>query len=240
LKRFILLTSGRAGSTSLMDALARFDDIVVPSKQIDCVDNEIFHPQRIRQYAYTYQQLSGIPVRDELSLMEAFYQSNQDAGFAGFKSMPNRHRSLMEVATSGKTKIITLTREDVASTVASFIMAIDADTWRRQGGAQPNRFRFTALYHERAFSHLAYIKQSIDFLHSLPNAIHVSFEDLCRPDFSHKGLDEYFRRRIALDNPMPPTSGAEYVDNWDEFVTFIEHKGAELDAKNVSGGRSET
>ncbi len=62
MKRFIILTSGRAGSTSLIDVLARFDDIAVPSKQIDCIDNEIFHPKFIKKYAEEYQKLSGVPV----------------------------------------------------------------------------------------------------------------------------------------------------------------------------------
>ena len=228
MKRFILLTSGRAGSTSFIDALARFDDIAIPSKQIDCVDNEIFHPHYIKKYASQYQNLAGIPVRDELSLIEAFYQSNSSAAYCGFKSMPNRHRSLNDLAVTGSIKMITLSREDIASTVASFIIAIDRNTWRRKGGKQKFRFVFGPEYKERAFSHLAYIIQSQRIFHSLPNSIHLKFEDLCKSDFVDDELNDFFQRLIKLDSPRPPVSGENYVDNWDEFTEFIDQKLGEI------------
>ena len=233
MKRFIILTSGRAGSTSLIDVLARFDDIAVPSKQIDCIDNEIFHPKFIKKYAEEYQKLSGVPVTDELSLVEAFFQSNADAAFAGFKSMPNRHQCLPQIANDGKTKIITIVREDIASTVASFIIAIDKNTWRRKGGKQKHRFTFGPKYKERAFSHLAYIVQSQRLFDSMPNCIHIKFEDLCKKDFCNEELNDFFHRPVKLEKPRPPVSGAGYVNNWVEFAAFIEQKLTEINSGAV-------
>ena len=36
------------------------------------------------------------------------------------------------------------------------------------------------------------------------------------------GRDSFFGRRIRLDDPQPPTSGASYVANWEEFRAFID------------------
>lgn len=233
MKSFIILTSGRAGSTSLIDALAHFDDIAVPSKQIDCIDNEIFHPKFIKKYAQEYQTLSGITVTDELSLIEAFYKSNNSAAYCGFKSMPNRHQCLPQIASEGKIKIITIVREDIASTVASFIVAIDKNTWRRKGGKQKNRFTFGAKYKERVFSHLAYIVQSQRLFDSMQNCIHIKFEDLCKNDFCNEELNNFFQRPIKLDNPRPPVAGSGYVSNWAEFTAFIEQSMEKIDKELV-------
>ena len=222
MKRFIILTSGRAGSTSLIDALARHDDIAVPSKQIDCIDNEIFHPRFVKSYAEQYQELSGMEVNDELSLVEAFFKSNENAAYAGFKSMPNRHQCLPQIANDGKTKIITIVRQDIASTIASFIIAIDKNTWRRKGGKQKYRFTFGPKYEERALSHLAYIVQSQRLFDSMPNCIHIWFEDLCSPDFCNDELNDFFQRPVKLEKPRPPVPGSGYVNNWVEFSSFIE------------------
>lgn len=221
MKRFCVLTSGRAGSTALMDALARFDDIAVPHKQIDCVDNEILHPRRRAQHAQQYQQLTGLPTGDELSLIHAFYESNKHASYAGFKSMPERHRHLREFAAQPEVQFITLKRSDVPSTVASFLVAIDAGTWRREGGEQPHRLVFGPHYEQRAIGHLQYVEQCDQQLQSLTGAIHLQYEDLCREGFFCPPLDNFFQRHIGLLKPKPSTTGASYVENWDEFCSFI-------------------
>lgn len=222
MKRFCLLTSGRSGSTALMDALARFDDIAVPNKQVDCVDNEILHPKRRADYAQQYQKLTGLPVTDELSFINAFYESNKHAPYVGFKSMPERHRQLREFVTQPDLQIITLRRNDFPSTVASFLMAFDAGTWRREGGEQPNRLVFGPNYEQRAIGHLRYLEQTNRLLDSVPGAIHLQYEELCRDGFVSPQLDEFFQRHIGLLNPKLPTSGASYVDNWDALCNFLE------------------
>ena len=221
MKRFCVLTSGRAGSTALMDALSGFDDIAVPHKQIDCVDNEILHPRFRAKYAQQYQQLTGLPTGDELALIHAFYESNKQAPYAGFKSMPERHRHLREFAAQPDVQFITLKRGDVPSTVASFLIAFDAGTWRREGGEQPNRLVFGPTYEQRAVGHLKYIMQCEQQLQSVTGAIHMQYEDLCHTDFVCPRLDEFFQRHIGLLNPKPSTTAASYVENWDEFCSFI-------------------
>lgn len=232
MKKFIVLSSGRAGSTSFIDALARFDDVMVPSKQIDCIDNEIFHPKSIKRYRQEYQSLSGIPVHDELSLIDAFYKSNENAAYAGFKSMPQRHQCLSAI--SGEVKIVTISREDIASTVASFIVAIDYNTWRRSGGKQKNRFVFGPKYEERAFSHLAYIVETQKLFDSMSNCIHIKFEDICKSDFSNNELNDFFQRPIKLHKPKPPVSGKNYVSNWAGFTEFIEKSLAKINSEAVA------
>lgn len=220
-KRFVILTTGRSGSTALIDSLALHDDIAVPNKQIDCPDNELLNPASIQQIIKAYRQLSGRAITDEMALIEAFYQTNEGVRFIGFKSMPNRHRQLAQLISQDNMQVITLVRRDLASTIASFIIAIDAGTWRREGGEQPHRFVFGPSYEKRAVGHLTYILSSVSRLRAIPNAIHLSFEDLCDPAYCNQALNDYFERSIGLVNPSPPLSGSRYVENWDEFQRFI-------------------
>ena len=221
MKAFILMTAGRAGSTALMDKLASFDNIAVPNKQIKCRDNEILHPKFIQHYASLYQQKTGLQVRDEISLINAFFISNQDMAFAGFKSMPNRHANLQALF-KANIQIITLHRMDFASTVASFIIATDAGTWRRVGGKQKHRFIFGPDYEQRVTGHLKYILSSMQLLQSIPGAIHLNYEDLCRENFTNDKLNDFFARNIQLDDPKKPTVADHYVENWLEFKKFID------------------
>ena len=71
-------------------------------------------------------------------------------------------------------------------------------------------------------SNLRYIVRSQARLARVPNAIALVYEDLCDPEFSDRSLDSFFGRRIRLDDPKPPTSGASYVANWEEFRAFID------------------
>ena len=69
------MTTGRAGSTALMDRLSLYEDIGVPNNQIACRDNEILHPEFKQNYATLYQQITGVSVTDEISLINAFFMS---------------------------------------------------------------------------------------------------------------------------------------------------------------------
>ena len=86
-----MLTVGRAGSTSLMDALEKFPDIALPNKNIPCPDNELFHPLRVQAYMRQYAALCGTPIARPRELMECFFARNDAMAYAGFKTMPNRH-----------------------------------------------------------------------------------------------------------------------------------------------------
>lgn len=221
MKAFILMTTGRAGSTALMDALAKHDDIAVPSKQIDCIDNEILNPAMVKNYIPFYQKFQEKPINTEIELINCFYQSNAKSAYAGFKSMPGRHKSLNLIFNTPAIQVITLSRRDIASTIASFIIAIDEKTWRREGSQQEFSFTFDNNYKDRVLGHLKYILDSQAVLSQFPRAIHLEFEDLCEDSFSNHQLNQYFGRHIQLENPKTPINAASYVNNWESFKEFI-------------------
>jgi hypothetical protein len=222
-RRFCLLTVGRAGSTALMNVLQSFSDIAVPNKNIECVDNELIHPAYIRGYMAQYAKLTGSPVAGPSDLIDAFFGLNRQATYAGFKTMPNRHRDYDSFVARQDIRFITLTRRDIPSTVASFLTATRTNSWRRFGGAQPVVWRFVpARDGISARGNLAYIRASNSRLDAVPNAIRLAYEDLCEPGYSCPDLDSYFGRPIKLENPKPATSGATYVENWEELCTFLD------------------
>lgn len=222
MKPFLLLTTGRAGSTALMEALAAHADIAVPAKQIESPDNELLHPKFIQRYAEYYSRACSMPVRNEIDLIDAFFRANAGSSYAGFKSMPSRHRNFGILSRSPQLQLITLRRRDIASTVASFISAADANTWRREGGPQEYAFTFGPQFEKRVEGHLNYIVSSWKRLQHLPGAIHLEYEDLCQPGFSDDGLDAFFGCEIRLKSPKPPTNAEHYVFNWEEFKAFID------------------
>lgn len=223
-RRFCVLTVGRSGSTSLMNFLAKCDDIALPCKQVDCVDNELLHPERVAQYARFYAQRCGQPVRTPDELIDCFYRAQPAASYAGFKSMPNRHPDFAAFAARTDIRFITLVREDTASTVASFMVAIDTGSWRRSGEPQPARWVFDAARDgQRVLGNLAYVLQSNAALRGIPGAIALTYEALCDPAFNDAALDGFFARRVSIENPRPPTHGGSYVENWDEFAAFVQN-----------------
>ena len=227
--KFCVLTVGRAGSTALMDHFARYPDIALPGKNIDCVDQELMHPARLQAHAASYARLRGRAIATAEELIEAFYELNAGAAFAGFKTMPNRHPDLERFVSRPDVQFITLSRRDVASTVASFLMAMATDSWRRHGGAHGARLRFDARRDAAAVSgNLRYVLKSAEQLRRVPRAIALDYEDLCDPSFSAPALDRFFERSIRLDDPRPPTSGESYVENWPEFRAFVESEQRRL------------
>ncbi len=205
-----------------MDTLAQYPDIALPGKQVDCRDNELFNPVRAKSYIPWYQRFSKVPINDDISMINAFYNANQASAYAGFKTMPNRHRKLNLLVTNQQIQVIALVRNDLASTIASFVVAMRKQTWRRDGGQQQYRFTFGDSFREQVERHLRYVVSSRWILQSIPGAIHLSYEALCDPDFHHPALDAYFGRRIQLIDPKPPTSARHYVSNWDSFCAFID------------------
>jgi hypothetical protein len=157
-----------------------------------------------------------------MSLVNAFFELASRSPYAGFKSMPNRHRNLQVFVQSEDIQFITLEREDLASTVASFIVAIDRDTWRRDGGEQVHGFEFKGEYVDRARSHLDYILSSSALLGRIPGAIKLTYEEICRDDFDNAQLNGFFGRVIKLDRPQAPTNAEHYVRNWDSFKRYID------------------
>lgn len=228
MRRFCVLTTGRAGSTSLMQALAAYDDIGVPSKQVDCPNNELFMWHNRERYWRDYEQFSGMPVSDDLSLARAFYASNETSAYAGFKTMPNRHRNLARLLSANAVKVIRLVRRDLAATIASFIAARDFGSWQRDGEPQNCRFEFSPAYAPRVDAHLLYLLSCTRTFNRLRGAICVEFEQLCDRAFCHEALNDYFQRPIRLIAPRPPVDAATYIDNWPVFTRYIERRVAEF------------
>jgi len=221
---FCVLTTGRSGSTSLMNFLATFDDIALPCKDVDCADNELLHPARIDNYARWYAQHSGRSVRNQNDLIDCFYAAHSAKNFAGFKSMPERHADWQEFTSREDIRFITLIREDVVSTVASFMLAMNTGSWRRSGEPQPTRWNFNAQRDaQRVLGNLDYVLKSSDALRRIPGAIALTYESLCAQDFDNPALNRYFSRQVRLACPKSPTHGSSYVDNWDEFAAFVQN-----------------
>jgi hypothetical protein len=223
MRKFCVLTIGRAGSTALMDRLARDSDIAVPGKNIACTDQELTHPERIQAHIAAYAALCGQKIDSQEQLINCFFDFNRDSAFAGFKTMPNRHKDFDGFVDRSDIQFVTLTRRDLASTVASFLMAIATQSWRRHGGPQTARWKFDPRRDaEAVLSNLRYIVRNQARLARVPNAIELAYEDLCDPGFSNRRLDEFFGRSVRLDDARPPTSGETYVANWQEFCAFID------------------
>lgn len=230
--KFCVLTTGRSGSTSLMDALEKFDDIALPSRDIDCPFNELLHSHFLAQYAKQYSELCNREITLASQLVECFFQHNADARFAGFKSMPKRKQEYTGFINDPDFQLITLIRRDVASTIASFMHAGSENAWRRRGEEPPSRWTFRQGDTKLALKVLNYLHNSMTQLNNLPGAIHLVYEDLCHPDYCNGELDTYFGRAIRLENPKPPTSGRDYVTNWDQFEPFVMDSHRQLQEKS--------
>ncbi len=232
--RFCVLTVGRAGSTALMDRLERYPDIVVPSKNIACIDQELVHPARLQAQAAAYAKLCGKAIATPEQLIDCFFDFNGAAAFAGFKTMPNRHKDLDRFVARPDIQFVTLSRRDVASTVSSFLVAMATDSWRRHGEPQNARWKFEPQRDATAVvSNLRYVVRSEAQLARVRSPIALVYEDLCDPGFSSPALDEFFGRPIRLDDPRPPTSGETYVANWQEFRAFVDDAREKLRAESA-------
>jgi len=206
-----------------MNRLARESDIALPGKNIDCIDQELVHPSRVNAHAAAFASLCGSPISTVDQLIDCFFTVNAGRAFAGFKTMPNRHRDFDRFVGRLDIRFITLSRRDIASTVASFVVAMATDSWRRDGGAQNARWTFDAKRDGAAVAgNLRYVLNSMAQLEKVPNAIALAYEDLCEPEFTSPALDAFFGRPIRLDEPKPPTSGRSYIANWSELCAFIE------------------
>jgi LPS sulfotransferase NodH len=212
-----------------MDRLARYSDIALPGKNIECVDHELVHPARIAAHAAAYAEACGTKIATVDELIECFFAYNADAAYAGFKTMPNRHKDFERFVSRPDVQFVTLSRRDVASTVASFVVAMATESWRRDGGPQSARWTFDPKRDAAAVTgNLRYVVKSAEQLRRVPDAIALAYEDLCDPYFADAKLDAFFGRSIRLDHPKPPTSGESYVTNWPELREFVEAEARKL------------
>ena len=221
MKKFCVITTGRTGSTSLMRALAAHNDIAVPSKQVPSDDEELLHPRESSRYRSFYVGKIGRQIATDIELIDAFYASNNHAEYAGFKSMPNRHKSFQQWHARGDVQFISLRRTDIAATVASFLAARDFGLWRREGGSHTHQVLFGQHNVRRVDNHLRYIINNEKLLDSVSRCIHLRYEDLCDSNFNHPQLNKFFDREIKLTDPKTPIDPATYVTNWAEFNAYV-------------------
>ena len=161
-------------------------------------------------------------MRTQEELIECFYSHHAASAYAGFKSMPNRHHDFRAFTSRSDIQFITLVRDDIASTVASFLVAMHTGSWRRSGEPQPARWVFEpARDGQLVRSNLSYVLQSNTALRRIPNAIAFTYEALCDLAFNDEAMNRFFARQISIDSPRPPTHGSSYVENWDEFDNFL-------------------
>lgn len=235
-RKFCVLTVGRAGSTSLMESLEKVPGIAVPRNNVESEDNELVHPRHLARYMADYARLCKREIKSQPELIDAFYELNAQAPWAGFKSMPNRHGDFAQFTARKDIQFITLQRRDVASTAASFHRANETGSWRRHGEPRPDSWTFDAARDgDRVKANVAYIFQCRRLLAAIPGAIHLEYEDLCDGKYANKALDAYFGRPIRLLDPKPPTDGSSYVTNWGEFRAFVDAASKEAAAAVRSG-----
>jgi UDP:flavonoid glycosyltransferase YjiC (YdhE family) len=221
-RKFCVLTVGRAGSTSLMESLEKIPGLAVPRTNVESEDNELVHPRHVKRHAGEYGKLVKRKISTQPELIDAFYEVNDSAEYAGFKSMPNRHRDFAAFASRKDIQFITLQRRDLASTAASFHRANETGTWRRHGEPRPDTWTFDVPRDgERVKENVRYILQSQRLLDAIPGAIRLFYEDLCDPKYASKELDAFFGRPVRLLDPKPATSGRSYVTNWEDFQRFV-------------------
>jgi len=220
-RKFCVLTTGRSGSTWLMEALERFPDIALPKKQIDCIDSELLRPGGFGEHCSAYAALTDAWVIGQDGLIDTFFWYSAAASFAGFKSMPHRHENYEDFLRRPDIRFITLERADTASTVASFLLAMRSGTWRRHGTSPPQRWTFRAEDSGDVQAVLARLLDNRAALARVPNAIRLTYEELCSDNFASPELDDFFERPIRFCNPRPPVSGAAYTGNWDDFLACL-------------------
>lgn len=216
------MTTGRAGSTSLMKALAQCQGVGLPDAAIGCDDYELLHPRKRSQYVPHLERLTQQSIVTIKQLVEAFYGSHSHCQAAGFKSMPNRHPDYEHFIRSGQVTFITLVRRDIPSTIASFMLAMNQGTWRRRGGVPTRQWTFNPARTQRVHNNIVYLRKALSQLEAIQNPIRLVYEDLCQPEFTCPQLDAFFERRIQLDSPQPATCGESYVTNWNEFSDFVQ------------------
>ena len=98
MKKFCVITTGRTGSTSLIDLLGSHSDISIPGKQIDSPDQELLYPKNKLRYTKHYAAALGGEIRNEHELIEAYFSVNEAYAYAGFKTMPGWHKELLQWA----------------------------------------------------------------------------------------------------------------------------------------------
>jgi len=111
--------------------------------------------------------------------------------------------------------------------VASFLLAKQHSTWRRNGEPVEHRWKFTIDSVHAIDGHVRYILRANDRLARIPSALRLTYEEISRPAFRNSTLDDFFGQSIQIADPRGATCASSYVVNWDEFRRFVEASAAQ-------------
>jgi hypothetical protein len=220
-RRFCVLTSGRAGSTSLMQALAARTDAGLPSRDVGSWGEELLNPKFITRHARLYARLTGRRIGGHEQLIDAFFAHHAARPRAGFKLLPKQHAEIDAFVERPDIDLIVLARRDAASTVASMVTARLRNYWPRAGGPQPRCWRFADLDRALVEPYVRELDTALAVLASVRAEIVVHYESLCDPHYTCPALDAYFGCSIRLARPLAPTRGRDYVEDWDAFEEYV-------------------
>lgn len=217
MQKFCLITTGRTGSSSFFNALRRFDDIRIPSYGGGCDTAELIHPLYMPLFAATYSQADIDRLPEKLELINDFYKYSDGKQFAGFKLLYSQLVEVESFLEREDVQFFVLLRKDIPSHMASQMMATDTGLWGRTGGPHTRSWNYAPQRKPGLTAALLNLKKAFNTFEGVKNAHVFYYEDLAGEGFFFDELDAFFGRHICLDEPKSPTSGAQYVGNWNYF-----------------------
>ena len=238
-ERFTVLTTGRAGSNSLMQSIQAIAGVATPMTHSPISSSELLNPQLLEGFYEFYSAKTEVDLKTERELIDAFFLCNSGARFSGFKALYSQLPCLDLLARQQPLTLIVLLRRDVASTVASYMVGIDRGCWVRKGESHSSGWRYNPSRKSEVCKHVARIRVGIERFLGIPGSIVVAYEDLCSETFSNPKLNSFFSDSVQIDSPRPPVSGASYVSNWGEFKAVVAACWWQWRAQGVSFERAD-
>lgn len=220
-KKFIVLGTPRTGSESFVRALHRVPGLSTPANSTDLKQSELLNPRFISNFISIYSLKLGIQLLTQSELINAFYSVNSSSPYAGFKTFYSHVQDFGALTLQRDIQFIVLMRQDVASTMASLMVALDRGCWGRCGESHKSAWRFSVDRIPQLQKMVEAHHKAMSALIEVHNAVVVRYEDLCSNGFSDSRLDSFFGQEIAFVDPKPPVSGASYVVNWDDFRSHV-------------------
>lgn len=226
-KKFCVVTTGRCGSGAFMRALSTHDDIAIPTKNTGVPCNEILHPLYLPEMYATYSLLCGQDVSTKPDLVTCFYRFNAVEPFSGFKLLFCQSIDFQQFFNRTDITFVVLLRHDVSSTMASQMLASDTGIWDGRGGKHTRSWSYSSKREAELKQRVTAHYRAVTRLKAIPDSILIYYEDISAEGFSDSHLTEFFGRDIRLQSPKMPTSGQQYVRNWDEFRYLADSMWAE-------------
>jgi hypothetical protein len=222
-KKFILVTHPRSGSTYLIRKLAEAVGAILP----DVTHEEIFNPyDKLRNC-----HLLHLDISSELAIVNGFF-ARANEGYIGFKTMPVFHREGAAIADRDDIQFITLHRKDVVSALASYLVSEKVFDWNKSsrdqlGGKklvlqemwpdlQQLELQLQMLLERQLFNYRA-----IHQLNQRMSTIPITTEWLVHPGVSDERTTEFFGCRIPYDGFISPTHYTECFEDHDFFKETV-------------------